>query len=298
MTNVFSRSYHLTMQSVRVLRHDPELMLFPVISFIALVVGVGLLGGLLLGTGYLPVANETTFAGIVGLFLTYLVSYFIVIYFQVALVSCVQHRLDGGNPHLGYGIRSANRRLGAIFSWAVVAAIVGLLLRLLESMARRRTAGVGQIIARIAIGLVGMAWSLATFFVIPVIAAEGVGGFEAVKRSAGIIKRRWGEAVIGRAGIGLFLFLATAAVVLVLVVLGFLAASAGGTAGAGVAIALFVMAGIAVLVMLAAGSTLQAIYTAVVHRFAMTGEAPEGFPAAMLADTFGQRRGGLERGII
>ena len=199
MFGSIGRSWNLAKQSLGVVRKDPELMIFPIIAFIAGVVVAGILGGVGFATGAFGGSQSVSALGILFIFLFYFGTYFITIYFQVALVASVKLRLSGGNPTLGYGVREANKRLGAVLTWAVIAAIVGLLLRLLEGAARNNTRGWGRIVAQIAIGLVGMAWSLATFFVIPVIAYEGVGSFEAIKRSVGVIKRSWGEAVVGQA---------------------------------------------------------------------------------------------------
>jgi hypothetical protein len=228
--------------------------------------------------------------GIVLIFIIYFVGYFVTIYFQVALVASVKLRLSGGNPTLGYGIGEANKRLGAIASWAIIAAIVGLILRLLEGAVRRSRGGVGSIVAQIAISLVGMAWSLATFFVIPVIAYEGVGGFEAIKRSVGVIKRRWGEAVIGQGGIGLVLFLMALVVGLVFGIPGILLLASGGTAATVIGILLLSVGVLGVLSLLVLSATLQSVYTTALYEYATKGQAPNIFTPSSLDSAFRPKR--------
>jgi hypothetical protein len=279
------RSWNLAKESLGVIRKDPELMIFPIVSFIAGVIVAGILGTAAFFTNAFNGDDTGTAIGIVLVFLFYFVTYFLTIYFQVALVAAVKLRLSGGNPTLGYGIAEANKRLGAIASWAIIAAIVGLILRLLEGAARRN-GGLGGIVAQIAIGLVGMAWSLATFFVIPVIAYEGVGGFEAIKRSAGVIKRRWGEAVVGQAGIGLIMIGLALLLGVVFGIPGVLLLVNGGTVGVVLGILLIAVAVLGVLLIVVLSATLQSVYTAALYEYATKGQAPSIFSQSALDSAF------------
>ena len=286
MFGSIGRSWNLAKQSLGVVRKDPELMIFPIIAFIAGVVVAGILGGVGFATGAFGGSQSISALGILFIFLFYFGTYFITIYFQVALVASVKLRLSGGNPTLGYGVREANKRLGAVLTWAVIAAIVGLLLRLLEGAARNNTRGWGRIVAQIAIGLVGMAWSLATFFVIPVIAYEGVGSFEAIKRSVGVIKRSWGEAVVGQAGITLVMGLLALIVGAAFGIVGILALTSGSTAGLAIGIVLISIAVLGVLFIVALSSTLQSIYTTALYEYATAGRTGDYFSLDTLAGAF------------
>jgi len=284
------RSWNLAKESLGVIRKDPELMVFPIVSFIAGVVVAGILGTVAFLTGSLGGDDTISPLGVVLIFLFYFVTYFITIYFQVALVAAVKLRLSGGNPNLGYGVGEASKRLGPIASWAVIAAIIGLILRMLEAAARRSNSGLGSIVAQIAISLVGMAWSLATFFVIPVIAYEGVGGFEAIKRSAGIIRRRWGEAIVGQAGIGLVMWGLAILIGAVFGIVGILLLTSGGTAGTVLGIAFISIAIIGVLSIVALTATLQSVYTAALYEYATGGKASTSFSQNALDSAFRPKR--------
>ena len=286
MFGSIGRSWNLAKESMGVIRKDPELMIFPIVSFIACVIVLGILGTVAFFTDSFGGDSTVSPLGIVLIFIIYFVGYFVTIYFQVALVASVKLRLSGGNPTLGYGIGEANKRLGAIASWAIIAAIVGLILRLLEGAVRRSRGGVGSIVAQIAISLVGMAWSLATFFVIPVIAYEGVGGFEAVKRSVGVIKRRWGEAIVGQAGIGLVMFLLALLVGGVFGILGILLLVNGSTVGTVIGILLISIAVLGVLSIVALSATLQSVYSAALYEYATKGQAPGIFSQSSLDSAF------------
>jgi len=296
MLDSIGRSYRLALRSFRVLRQDPVLMLFPTLSFAGVAAAMAMMGGSLLRAGQLPLFDETTPAGVIGLFLAYLMAYFIIVYFQVALVACVRLRLSGSAPTVGYGIGIANNRLGAILSWVVVAAVFGVVLRLVESLVRRRAGPVGAMIGNVVVGVVGVAWNLATFFVVPVIAAQGVGGLEAGKRSAAIIQKRWGEVVMGAAGITLFVVLAGLGVMALILLLAIGASALLPAPWVGT-ILLFGL-GLAFVLMLAAGAALDTIYTAVVHRFATTGEASGGFTMGELEGSFRSEVGASSRPVV
>ncbi|MBI4311182.1 MAG: hypothetical protein HY681_05305 [Chloroflexi bacterium] len=294
--NALERSFTLVKESLKVLRQDPELAVFPVISFVATMLAALTIGGVGFFAGLLDSDTPTSALNIAFLLAFYFCTYFITIYFQVALVACVQHRLAGGDPNLSFGINAANRRLGAIASWALIAAVVGLILRMLEEAARRNARGWGSIVAQIAIAIAGAAWSLATFFVIPILASEGIGGFAALRRSVGVVKQRWGEAVIGGAGIGLVMLIAGIAVAVVVGGPAFLALSAGGAiASFGLALAIITVVG--VLTIVAVGATLQSIYTAVVYQYATAGKTLGGFTPALLEGAFQPDRGSQPRGF-
>lgn len=282
----FERSWTLAKQSLAVVRKDPKLMVFPVISFIAGVIVAGIVAGIAFGTGAVGSGKGFSALDALLIFLFYFGTYFVTIYFQVALVASVKLRLAGGTPSLGYGVGEANKRLGAVVTWAVIAAVVGLILRLLEQAAARNSSLLGRIVAGIVVGLAGMAWSLATFFVIPVICYEGVGGFGALKRSVEIIKRSWGEAVVGQAGIGLVMFLLALAVGIVFGVVGILALATGTSAGTVVGVAFIAIAVLGVLFIVALSSTLQSVYTTALYEYATAGKAGDYFSREDLAGAF------------
>ena len=195
-------------ESYHVLRKDPELMVLTFAAFLGVAIVILIAGALGVGTDFVGAdgVREIALSDIVSLGVAYFISYFILIYCQVALVSAVQLRLSGGDPNVWYGLAQANRRLGAILSWAVIAATVGLILRMLEGVARKQR-GAGALVGMIVVGLLGASWNLLVFFVIPVIAAEKVGGFQALRRSTRFAKQHWGEAIVGPMGMGLGIFL-------------------------------------------------------------------------------------------
>jgi hypothetical protein len=196
-----SRSFSLIKESWRVLSLDKEILLFPVLSGIALlfILLSFVIPALFLGYFQEGVPDLSGGVLLIGLFLFYLLCYFVVIYFNTALITCSRIRLTGGNPVFMDGIRNANAHIIPIFIWAMISATVGLVLQLISEKA----GFIGQII----IGFIGMAWSLITYFAIPVMIFEEKGPVEAIKVSASLFRKTWGETLVGQGSIGLVMII-------------------------------------------------------------------------------------------
>src|SRR5262249_9146618 len=158
------RSFVLMERSYRILVQDKELMVLPLISG---AITVSVLAGVVYGFGIDAFDPPPTLAD-VPLFLPHVVPYAIAIFFQAAVVAGATDRLRGGDPTVRSALAAASRRAGPIVLWAVVAATVGMVLRVIEG----RFGFVGRIVARIA----GASWALATFFGVPVLALEDRSG--------------------------------------------------------------------------------------------------------------------------
>ncbi|MGL6289329.1 MAG: DUF6159 family protein [Silanimonas sp.] len=273
MLEKLTRSWTLVKASAAVLRADKELLWFPVISSIAaMVVGAtffipSLLGGLFDG-GAGPVS-------IVVAFLFYVTQYTVIFFFNSALVGAALIRLEGGDPTVADGLRIARERLGPILGYAAIAAVVGLVLKMVEE----RSEWLGAMVAR----LLGAAWTVSTFLVVPVLVAQNVGPVDAIKESFGLLRKSWGENLAGTVGIGLAFGLLIGATLLVGAGLIVAAALAAGTALAMTVGALVVVAVIALAVTQAA---LSGIYQAAVYRYAVDGRAPAGFDGMALQGAF------------
>src|SRR4030095_13885752 len=197
----FSRSWELIKASGAVLRQDKELLLFPLFSAIAtLIVSASFIVPLILtGAFERSVAPGDETAYMVFLFLFYLVQYFIIFFFNSALVGAAMIRLDGGDPTVSDGLRIARSRFVQILGYAAIAATVGLILRIIEE----RAGFIGRWIP----GLGGLAFTVAPFLTVQILVTRDVGPIDAVKESAVLLKKTWGENIIGNAGMGFVFFL-------------------------------------------------------------------------------------------
>jgi hypothetical protein len=274
----FSRGWALTRQSWDVLRADASLALFPILSTIfAGLAMVSIWAPTLITRGVFDgqtVERNDPVVYAAGIASAY-VSTFVALFFNVALAACAARSMRGEDTKVREGLAVAVRRIGPILGWTLISTTFGLLLRAFEN----RVPLLGKIVA----GIAGAAWGIATFFVVPVIALEGVGPLTSLQHSAAIIKSRWGEGATGAATIGLVtvgfsLFLGTVAVFAVMMVL------YNGQVLLGYAVL-----AVAVLLMFAAAvvsATLSQIFRVAVYEFALYGQTPAAFDGPRLQGAF------------
>lgn len=273
----FAHSWSLVKASASVLRSDKELLIFPLLSGIVSLVVIAsffvpaMLGGVFEGRG----EDELNLVMYAVLFAFYVVQYFVIIFFNSALVGAALIRLGGGDPTVGDGFRIAMSKLPAILGYAVISATVGMILRAVQERA--------GFIGRIVVGLIGMAWTVASFLVVPVLVNNDVGPIEAVKRSAELLKKTWGQNLIGNTGIGLVFGLAFFALI---VVGGGLIALAASSGSGSAVIATAAVVVIAVLLLILIQAALQGVYAAALYRYASEGDAGTGFGQDLVANAF------------
>ncbi len=282
----FNRSWELVKASYAVLRSDKELVVFPIVSFIGVI--------LVTITFAIPLALTGIFdsitnhgigiAGIIVGLLFYLVMYTVIIFSNTALIGAAMIRLGGGDPTLADGFRIAQSRLPTILGYALISATVGMILRAISE----RSGIVGQIVASV----FGFAWNVATFLVVPVLVMENVDPIEAVKRSAGLLKKTWGEQLIANFGISMVFGLITFGVMILGIVL--IAVFAGLNSPALVVLAILVTV-VAVIGVGLLASTLSGIYQAALYRYATEGDAGKYFAPELIEGAFKQKN---KRGIF
>lgn len=269
------RSWELAKVCMRVLRLDKELMLFPAVSALALLLVSAAFAVPSFFGGLFSTGDGVTAAQVVVGLSFYFVCYFAIIYFNSALVGAALLRLRGENPTVRDGFRIASSHLGTIAGYAAISATVGLVLRLLRER--------GGIIGVIGSVVAGMAWSIATFLAVPVLVVEGVGPVASIKRSAALLKKTWGEQIVGSAGIGLVFFLFALAVAVVGGALTWLALSSSIIP---LAVVLGVMTVVIILAISLVGATLHGIFSAAVYDYAVTGETGGLVPSELVRDAF------------
>ncbi|HYG04224.1 MAG TPA: DUF6159 family protein [Chryseosolibacter sp.] len=207
--NAFSRSWLITRLTFSVINKDRELIGFALLSFIfSAIYAVAMIFPTIVPSIMAEdfTADSLELYQYAILFVTYFGLAFIATFFNVCVVYTTKVRFEGGNATFGESFRFALSRTGIIFQWSLLSATVGLLLRVLHDGAAK-LGKVGEIVAKILIALLGMAWSIMTIFVVPVLVYEGLGPIDAIKKSAGVIKKTWGESLIKTIGLGLVQFL-------------------------------------------------------------------------------------------
>jgi Family of unknown function (DUF6159) len=277
------RGWELMKQSFAILKSDKQLMLLPVASAISCV----LASGVVLGVGALSTflvvyhtnwespswLNSVLIGG--AIFVFYLVNYVVIVFFNLALISAASELFAGRPATLRGGIARAWERKREVVRWACLAATVGVILRIIES----RVGVIGRLITRV----LGAAWVLASYFVVPILIFEALGPVNALKRSARIFRETWGEELVGQITMGpVFVLLGLAGFGV-----GFLMMIAGGGT------AIYVGAVLLFLYFLALGTVnaaLQGIFTAALSQFATTKSVPPGFAGANFSMAWGPKK--------
>ncbi len=231
--NALSRSWMITKLTFGVINKDRELLWFALLSFIF----SALFAVVMIFPSVIPALMEKGFSQeslevyqYVIIFLTYFGLAFIATYFNVCVVYTTKIRFEGGNATFGESIKFAFTKFPLIFQWSLLSATVGLLLRILQQLASN-LGKIGQLVANILIGILGMAWSIVTIFVVPVLVYESLGPIDALKKSTQVIKKTWGESLIKALGLGLVQFLVFVMVILASAALTFVLSSAFDTVG-------------------------------------------------------------------
>jgi hypothetical protein len=250
-------------RSVRVLRSHPRLLAFPLLGGLSAAAFMAtLLGGLYVMGPSLQEPGPALYA---TLFVAYLLETFVASFFTAALVAATRTVFDGDEPSIRGALATAWQRKLSLLAWSLVAAVIGVVIRVIE--------GQNDVVTRIVAGVFAVAWSVMTFFIIPVIVFRDPSVTETFKRSARTFKDTWGES-IGALG----------AIDVVTVLLVLAGIGPGGltflvTAGLGTVrpLAALLIGGTAVSVGLLVGKALSGIARTALYRYATRNDAPERF---------------------
>ena len=177
-------TWQLVSQSFRLLRTDPKLAIFPVLSALGVI-------ALSMPFLFIFLTGEDIHwdAGAWLLFLAwYSAVSFVTIFSNCALAASAQMRLAGQTPSIAAGFRRAWSRVHVILLWAIVTSTVGRILQFFG----QRSGWTGRIV----LGLFGVSWNLATFLIVPVIVMENSGVLDSLRRSSALLRQTWGEQII------------------------------------------------------------------------------------------------------
>jgi hypothetical protein len=275
MFRTIGHTFELMKTSWRVLQKDRELILFPILSGIGLIVMLVMFFGLAAGTGTLDRLDAASKVGTnaaepidyVLAAALYIGSSFVVIFFNSALIAAALERLRGGDPNVGSGLHAAAAHLPAIIGWAVIAGTVGLILQMLRNRSN-------NFIGQIAISLVGGAWAYMTFFVVPVVVSEGVSPIGAIKRSGNLFRATWGQQAASSFGFGIVYFLALLGAIVPAVLIAMVVPVAGIAFGA-----------ITIPVAIGTVQAMEGIFKAALYEYAL-GESPLEFDRDTLSGAY------------
>jgi hypothetical protein len=286
MFDTLSRSWDYAKMSYGVAWRNKRLLILPIISaIVAIAVSAsffvplqqsGTLGEWAEAAGQSDGEN-VPIAAWITLFCYYVVSYFVIVFFNSALVTCAMRAMNGEPVRIRDGLAMAGKRWHAILCWAIVSAVVGVVLRALESHKK-----IGRFVA----ALLGTAWTAMTFFVVPIIVLDNAGPFAAIRESVSVLKREWGTALVGNFSLGFISILIFLPVWLLAGLLVWVALTTGTMAVTVLAIAMAIC-----LVVFAASLAAAAdmIFKAVLYSYATNKDLPPAVQSAELANAFRQK---------
>jgi len=286
-----ARSWELVQASARVLSNDKELLVLPLISGIcSMVVAAAFIAPAYFAGWFAELQQQASAGadpetlmtpGMYAMFFAfYMVQYFVIIFFNTALVGAALLRLNGHNPTLGDAMTIAMARIGQIAGYAVISATVGVVLRMIGE----RLGFVGRIIE----GVIGVAWTVSTFLVVPIIAAKGANPVIAIKDSAYLLRKTWGENIMGNAGISI----AMSFIMMPIIMIGAFSAAYLGdkpeTFLLGIVVGAFTF--IVVIGLSIYGAALSGVYAAAVYMYAEGGSQMRGFDRNLLESAFAPKQ--------
>ena len=277
MMEKLANTFELLKACWNVLRKDREILWLPVMSgFSVLVVLASFIApAILVGDpGAMRRAfNEDRDTFMLMVFGFYFLNYLIIFFFNSAIVACATIRMKGGDPTLYDGLSIASDRIFHIFMWALISSTLGMVLRMIQEKS--------NLLGRVLGGLVGVAWSLASYLLIPVLVNENKGPFDAFLDSAELLKKTWGESILGNMSFGLIFTIASLPACL--------AVFAGAVLDKAFILPLFVVAVAYLLALSVFQSALQGIFQAALYLFARFGNVPAGFREEQLRHAIKRR---------
>ena len=280
--------------SFAVLKQYPKLAILPVMSgTIFLIVAGAILASLMPQFGSVHFASNSIWKWLgsdqgpgilfyVSAFGVLFVMTAVAIFFNVALIHCALRALAGEEPSIRAGLKAAVALLPQILGWALVATTIGFVLNMITDTLKDYLGFLGGLLG----GLLEFSWAVITYFVVPVLVTEKVGPITAVKRSASILRAKWGELLAGEARIGLLGMLFFLLSALVFAGGAALVFSKGATAMAGIGVILMVIGVLAAITSMVVVSTLSTIFQSGVYLYATTGQVPASLDRELVESAF------------
>jgi Family of unknown function (DUF6159) len=276
----FTNSWRLMLASWTILRSDRELIIIPLAAAGAAgVVSLVFVVPLWIAGFFGRLSQEgLQFSTFVTVFLFYFLIALVINFCNAALISAAMTRLKGGTPTAAGGFQAAVDHMQPILLYAAFGATAGVLLQVIRERA--------SFLSNYVTGLADAAWGAITFLAVPVLVVEQVGPVDAIARSTTILRKTWGEQMIGNSGLGLV----TAAAAVLAGVIGVIVISIGSAIG-GIVLAVFfgalVVLGVAAVITI--GSALSIIYKTALYRFAVDGATTMYFDTGLLREAFVKR---------
>ena len=284
----FKASWLLFKESWRFLRADKEMVWIPLITAILNLVLFGILVTVfvmvVLGGNFTISAEGEPSSPIelAFIFLVYVVAAFTFALSQAGITHIVYTRIRGGDATLGDGLKTAFSHWGSLLLWSIITSTVGLLLRMIAERSR--------LLGKLVVFIIGSAWSILTYFVVPAMIIDNKSAFTSIGKSARVFKQTWGETIVSNISIGLVFFIAHVIVILATI----------GLVIAGVAVEstifIFGVLGLYAIWILISGlvqSALSGVLKTLLYVYASENIVPENFNRELLEKMMSRKDGAI-----
>jgi hypothetical protein len=269
----FKASWLLLRQSAGLLGKDKEILLFPVCSGVFLTIQLLLFVAVISFIEWDQYEDSIVDVLLYGaLFVYYVGAYFILTFFRVALTAVVYERINGSDIGFRDGVSRAKSIGGKLFAWSLIAATVGIILKIISD----RSKWLGKLVA----SLLGVAWNIATMFIAPTLLLDNVSVTKSIKNSANVFKQTWGESIILNVSLSLIQTIVIFGLVLFYISLALLLASAGVGVFALVAVAVLGIVTLSIAIIIF--STLEQVFRVALYSYARFGVIAEGFSPELI----------------
>ena len=284
-----STGWQFAKDSYSIVVHNKRLIVLPIVSMIAAAAVLASFAVPLWTTGVIEAwfseagASDGGATQVAGMPLTfwlallafYFCSTFVIVFFNCALIACTMQALEGNGVRLRYGLAMASKRIPQILGWSLVSAVIGVVLKAIESNEKA---------SRFIAGLLGMAWTVMTYFAVPFIVMQGLGPVGAVRESMRALRKTWGESLVGHFSLGFIGFLIGIPIFILGGIGIYFAVQSGSMA---LIVAAAVALGLALFLAAAASSAADIIFKALLYTYATGKSLPENVDASMYDAAFG-----------
>ncbi|GIU69456.1 MAG: hypothetical protein KatS3mg002_0692 [Candidatus Woesearchaeota archaeon] len=277
--NAFQRSWEITKLSFDVIKKDKELILFPILG--------GIFSILFLLAMIFPffiniLMPESVF-GISLLIMAFIIYFglvFIATFFNVCAVYTIKTRFEGKNATFWDSIKFSISKIGLIFAWSIISATIGVILRILQDIAERM-GDIGELIMKMMLSVIGLAWSLVSAFVIPGMIYKNIGPITALKDSVQVFKKTWGESLIRYYGLGIIQFLMILTGMIITIILSLLTLSIPI-----ISLIIILIGVLYIILIIAFFNVANSVFNTALYVYATTGKAPKGYREDILKHAF------------
>jgi len=273
--DAISRGFSLTVASIRIAMKEPWMFVLPIISGVLLVaLFIGLLFTTLVTTAVSGMSgNSSGLVFMAGVFILYFAGYFLFYFSSAMVIFGAKERFEGRDPTINQAFSAS---VGAIPKLALLAIIGGIIGLISNALSRKDSRGNVNIVGQILAAIIGVSWTVISYFSLPVILTENLGVTDSFKRSMSLVQKSWGEGIVATMSLS-FLTLPG-------IIIAFAGLFLFGASGAGLALA--IIGALCFLAGYIISMPVKAIVSQALYVYATTGTVPTGFEADHLANFY------------